>query len=429
MKSKNYFSIKTSKINFVCFFVAIASFNCVFAVNMTPLRLQLQRASNPTTIFTEVIVAHNANATDGLDVTSDIVQFGSNSTLPNLYLLIPPSSSKYVINSLAPFTNDKKVKLGIVIPSIGGNHYFVANDITAYTGTSIVNLVDSGTTPVTITNLRTTPSITYNFAANAVFNNRFYLLLSPPAIAINPCASGNSILIRSTSMHPVSYVVSDSVTNNVIASSTNFIGSTSINNLTVGTYKVEFTNIENASDVQYVSISGSTNFAATISTPSLLVDINNPTANFVGNATGANANATYTWNFGGSNNATGTSINYTFPGLGNYVATLTVTNDSVCSASTSVNIQVVNFNEIEDADNSNIKIYADDTDIIIVVPQYLIKASVSITNLLGQKQYSKSYSNIIGKQKIDTQNFKTGIYVVNFTTGTKMISKKIIIEK
>lgn len=86
---------------------------------------------------------------------------------------------------------------------------------------------------------------------------------------------------------------------------------------------------------------------------------------------------------------------------------------------------------IEDEILSAFKIYpnpANNNLVKISLPNTIQKATITISNTLGQKVYSKKVQDIYNKvETINTSNFKTGIYFVTVNTNKGKATKKLLI--
>ncbi|PSG91770.1 PKD domain-containing protein, partial [Aurantibacter aestuarii] len=65
------------------------------------------------------------------------------------------------------------------------------------------------------------------------------------------------------------------------------------------------------------------------------------TFNGAGTFSTSGAGATYLWNFGNGDTATGQSVTYTYPAIGIYNVTLTITDTSGCSSTNNINLQAI----------------------------------------------------------------------------------------
>jgi len=276
--------------------------NTSFAQSSTAnnlLRLRLYNNSD-TNNFSEIAIRHGVQFSDGFD-NGDIAIFPSSSS-PTLFSLIDTINNFFLINSTAPLINDKTIRVGLYTylstPPPTNNYTLFANDLTAYTGTSMIFLIDSGSVPPIVTNLKTTPKIIYSFTNQTYLPFRYTLKIYPQATAIvDGCNDPNELIINNPASLPISYSLKNINSNNIITSATNFLGTTTIPNLSVGTYVINYTNSFNLTSSDTIVVSGLP-FGTSILTPDTTINVYNPYLFLTSSSVSSSPGATYNWDFG-----------------------------------------------------------------------------------------------------------------------------------
>jgi len=388
-----------------------------------PLRLKLMLTSD-TTKYTDMFIGHGDNYLDGVGDGFD-AQYMASTGYPGIFSIM--SGARYSINATGPFINDKTYKIGIAT-NIGSASDFIVRPatISGYTGTSMLMLIDSGSVPPVITNLRATSYLYYNFPAYAVINQRFWIKLCPSAFSgIVGCQSPNSITLSNPSLFGVSYQLKLQSDSSIIASGDSLVGNIVIPNLSLGNYIVTFTNQYN--DVRIDTINVSTlAYSANINSNDTILDINSPTLNLSSNIIG-DVNSTYEWDFG-DNTAIDTAANptHTFVTMGSYLVKLKVTFSTGCTASDSIAVQVSDFTKIKTQLQNNTPFYVSDK---IVYADFgnkpSLNSSLEVYNLLGEKLKTINTASKAGKQQISIHDLPDGVYIIKQIQDSQTQSLKV----
>jgi len=230
------------------FFIPLLFANSVQA-QQTSMRLNLQDINNANNT-SECVIVNIPNSNDAFD-QSDALVFDLG-VFTNIFSNV--DGHFVVINSLDALNQDKVVKIGIYNEDYTGNFNIKATNYADYGGSSMIILVDSATTPPTLTNLKADSINIYNFLINTYILNRFWLKLYPATKVVKPCSSGNSIVIYNPSNAPISYNVKPLNSSISIANATNFTDSVTIGNIANGTYTVSITNQQNAVTIDTLQI-------------------------------------------------------------------------------------------------------------------------------------------------------------------------------
>jgi PKD repeat protein len=265
-----------------------------------------------------------------------------------MYSFIAPNHN-LVINSTAPLVNDKIIPFQLYLGpgSVVTNLKFRSKNQNSYPGSTVVQFVDSGTTPVTVANLQQAYNLVYNFTDNTLYDNRFYLIITAPAKAkVKSCTEYNTLEVNNPSTHPVSYTVTQSSTGTVISNATNFTGIADIPNLSEGDYLVSFTNEIGMISSQTVHID-SVSFSASIALNDTMIDISMATLPFSANTVSSSTGVTYLWNFGDNTTSTSANPNHAYTALGNYEVTLKATSAQGCISYDTMYVEVVDYTVLE----------------------------------------------------------------------------------
>lgn len=345
------------------YFNLTAIIACLFINTQAQQALRLKVMSVlDTTLQSEFLILHDANATDGYDLTYDAASMapGDLDNYPWIYSYVAPNYN-LVINSTGALVNDKIIPFQLflgaatgmmVAPSTDVNLKFRAKNQNTYPGSSLVQFVDSGTTPVTVVNLQQAYNLVYNFAANTLYNNRFYLVITAPAKAkIKSCTEFSTIEINNPSSHPVSYSVTQNSTGNIVSSGTNFTGSTDVTQLSFGDYLVNITNEIGMISSQTIHVD-TVAFSASIANNDSLLDLSSPTLQFNTPNVSATNGTNYLWNFGDGTTSTLAAPSHTFPGIGSYDVVLKTISTLGCIIYDTISVEVVDFTALSNLSTS-----------------------------------------------------------------------------
>lgn len=335
-----------TKYFFIGFLLSAFSSN-LFA--QQALRLKAMSVTD-TTAQSEFVILHDQNATDGFDGSYDASSLPPSDLVnyPWLYSFIAPNHN-LVINSTGPLVNDKVIPFQLYLGagSTVTNLKFRAKNQNTYPGSTVVQFIDSATTPVTVANLQQAYNLVYNFNANTLYNNRFYLVITAPAKAkVKSCTEFNTIELNNPSTHPVSYSVTQNSTGTVVSNATNFTGIADIPNLSAGAYLVSFTNEIGMVSSQTVNVD-SIGFGANIAFNDTMIDISMATLSFSANSLPSSTGVTYLWNFGDSTTSTSANPNHTYTDLGYYQVILKATSAQGCISYDTMYVEVVDYTVLE----------------------------------------------------------------------------------
>ncbi|MFP5471512.1 MAG: T9SS type A sorting domain-containing protein, partial [Bacteroidia bacterium] len=111
------------------------------------------------------------------------------------------------------------------------------------------------------------------------------------------------------------------------------------------------------------------------------------------------------------------------------VSTGTMKNRLTAAAEFNSTVSVVN-NTL----NNNLKLYPNPTNGNSSLDVNLVEntnVTVDVLNTLGQVVFTKTLTNVSGSQKvnIDSQNFESGLYLVNIKVGDNVTTKKLTVTK
>ncbi len=144
-------------------------------------------------------------------------------------------------------------------------------------------------------------------------------------------------------------------------------------------------------------------------------------------ATGGTAGYTFLWDA-----AAGSQTTDTITGLvhnGTYMVTATDANG--CTAMASVTVTIVGVNNI--ANLSNLNLFPNPTNANVFVELELVEnadVQINITNSIGQLVISKELTNVQSeKVELNTSTLASGVYMVQFTIGTELVTRKLIVSK
>ena len=184
-----------------------------------------------------------------------------------------------------------------------------------------------------------------------------------------------------------------------------------------------------------LSVKAKNNWGFGVSSPSLLININelpnvnigNDTSVFINQSVSIAANqtfSTYLW----SNNSIDSSllINAAFLGAGTHEIWLSVTDTNACTNSDTITIIIIDDVSIDKAKNKVLRIYPNpSTDYIKIEGITDINSIVTIQNIEGKILLEKMFADI-KNDRIDIKDFAKGVYFVKvFSAETQYFLKFI----
>jgi PKD repeat protein len=349
---------------------------------------------------------------------------------PWLYSYLAPNHN-LVINSTGPLVNDKIIPFQLVLGAATGMMLQPSTDVqmklraknqNTYPGSTLVLFVDSGTTPVTVTNLQQAYNLSYTFAANTTYSNRFYIVITTPAKAeVKSCAEFNTIKITNPSTHWVNYSISSMATSTVIGDSINFTGTAEYAGLSAGDYQINFTNEIGMVSTQTVHID-SLPFSASISNNDTILDVANANLQFNSLIAPANASATYLWNFGDSTTSTTAAPNHLYSQVGIYQITFKATSGLGCIAYDTMSVHVSDFTGLQSIKKTENSFQVIDKSLQFVGSELPLSYTLySMDGKLIQKVLSPQRNNYVPMNT-------PGIYIVKADYKSTQLTKKIFLK-
>lgn len=143
-------------------------------------------------------------------------------------------------------------------------------------------------------------------------------------------------------------------------------------------------------------------------------------------ATGGTAPYTFLWDA-----ATGNQTTDTTTALVNGTYSVTVTDANGCTSVATVTVVVVGLNNI--ANLSKVSLFPNPTKANVFVELELVEnatVQINITNSIGQLVISKKLTNVQSeKVELNTSTLTSGVYMVQFTIGTELVTRKLIVSK
>lgn len=416
----------------------LINLSIIFCFNLSSLNAQQAlrfkaMSIADTTSFCEFVIFHSNTATDGFDQSFDAASMPPSDFVnyPWLYSFLAPNN-KLVINSTGPLVNDKIIPFelylgpatGMMIPpnTIDVPLKFRAKNQNTYPGSTVVLFVDSATTPVTVSNLQQAYNLTYNFNANTLYSNRFYLIITAPAKAeIKSCADFNTIKVSNPSSHWVNYSITSMATSSIIADSINFVGTAEYAGLAAGNYQVNFTNEIGMVSTQMIYID-SLPFSATINNNDTILDGSNASIQFNSSIYPVTSTSTYVWDFGDSTSSSLAAPNHVYDSIGNYQVILKATSSLGCIAYDTMSVQVSDFTFMSKNQISNNSFFVVDRTIHFKGNE--IPTSFSIFSLDG-----KLIQRTQSPQRSSTININiAGVYIVKADYLSSQDTQKIILK-
>jgi hypothetical protein len=139
---------------------------------------------------------------------------------------------------------------------------------------------------------------------------------------------------------------------------------------------------------------------------------------FVNSSTGA---VSYKWNFGDGFTSTEVHPTHTYATTKNYTVSLLVTNELGCTSNSTLTISVITGIE-----TPGFQIYPIPFNSAISIQTDWSEFQYTVMDLTGSIYQSNSVQMQGGVQSIDLKELPPGIYLIRFSDGNKIITKKIV---
>lgn len=134
---------------------------------------------------------------------------------------------------------------------------------------------------------------------------------------------------------------------------------------------------------------------------------------------------TYAWDFNGDeiiDNTSSEEVSYTYPSLGQYPATLTVTNE--CSSDSET--KTIYVLSVDDNNASTINIYPNPASDILIIDSEE-DCTLTITDMTGKIVLQFVHNNI-ETSEIDVSNFAAGFYSIDIKSKSRSSNYKLVIN-
>jgi PKD repeat protein len=156
------------------------------------------------------------------------------------------------------------------------------------------------------------------------------------------------------------------------------------------------------------------------------------TFNFFNNSTGFGS-LSYSWDFGDTNTSNQADPTHTYGAMGNYIVTLTITDD--CGTATIRDtITVDEVNSIDEGLLAGaIKLFPNPTDgkVFVVIQDLDQDVDIHITDVTGREVVSRMVPRFEQDQAIefDLTNQAEGVYLIRFEANGNRLLRKIVLER
>jgi hypothetical protein len=384
----------------------------------TPTPLRLKATNNFGS--DETVLNFDVNATNNFDALYDAGKMASvNADLP--YIASITSNEEYSINQIP----EQEISIPIKITT-GANalHQIDITNASEFANVSCLILEDlfTGNTY----DLNTTNSITtYLYDTTTVA--RFLLHIGAPYevnVTEMSCYGNNdaSIQFAKNTTNAYDIVWKDGL-NNIINTNTG-IFSSSINNLSAGTYYIETTDAICGNSIDTVTITSPSQITSYFSNSSDTLMLGD---NFTPTNQSSNA-ISYGWVFGDGNTSNLATPTHTYNQIGSYLVNLRAQQTSTCYEDFNKLITVVNatgINNINALENINTWINNGVLNVTLNAEDY---KTIEIRNTLGQQIYSNNIAD--NHFKFDLNNFSNGVYYILIADEKGGItSRKVVYSK
>ena len=395
--------------------------------------LDLTSTSFPHPFYSNIYFLFDANATTGFDNGKD-AYFTSNSVLPGMPIMYSVTNNqKFLRNALPSLSGNVTIPFTVNTATAGVFQINPVN-LNKLPAGACVKLYDIG--KAVLHDLKT-GAYTATVSAN-VTTPQFELriTLNPTTLTSNVnhpyCKSdmNGSVVASGSGPGPWNYTWKDA-SSAVIKTSNNKTSADTLKNIGVGSYKVDVNTVGSCDNA-----SGNFALNSTAPLPVAAFSVNKDTLNINGSTqfiftnNSSNAN-TYLWNFGDGNGANTQNVSYMYTHAGNFNVTLTAISSCGDSAKYTYQVHAVNSPTLQgilsyqNQDNS-IKVGKDNRGIYVDLNfDKNTKASISVTNILGQVLISPMTVETAADRYYLDLNAKEQIVFVIVTTGEKRFTQKI----
>ncbi len=154
------------------------------------------------------------------------------------------------------------------------------------------------------------------------------------------------------------------------------------------------------------------------------IDIgSNPTAIFTDNSINADE---WNWDFGDGNVDTQQNPSHNYSSTGNYLVTLIAKDINNCPDTTTINLTVINTNDINEVEEDFISVYPNPVNQWAVISTQLAgkEKTLIILNSLGTKIYTAVFST--ADYQLLTADWNSGVYLIKIKTEDRVVTKKLI---
>lgn len=418
--------IKYIKFTVVTFFTSILTIIAgaktlpgpYFQIN-SPIESHLNVVVNGNGFADQTDINFLPEATPGFDFYDASKWMGAQGQ-PTLFTLI--GTDMMAINTFPSLTNTVSIPMGI-IPGADGTFTFTFNDIASFPLSAMITVEDLFTN--TTIDLRSTTTYTFT-SLETDSTDRFIIHFQPgvtASVVDQNCDHLGSITFnQSGTTIWSSYNVKDN-SNNIYAQGTNYTGSFTVDNLTPQEYILNLTHSSGYTAQKFVTVNDH-------GTPISLSLAASDTTVLIGESVSFTATATnatnYNWDFGDSNTASGqTTQQHSYAAVGDYIATITATNDS-CSKAATITIHVGTVG-INTQTANGLTIYGQGNRVVVQFNNWgLAKANIFMYNTLGQRVESLTgVSTVNGRQELSLDGIKPGYYYIQVVSGNKIEGKKV----
>jgi PKD repeat protein len=242
-------------------------------------------------------------------------------------------------------------------------------------------------------------------------------------VADQDCDNAGSIeVVQPSSTVWSSYNLKDN-NGNIYAQGTNFSGSITVNGLQPQEYILTLVHPSGYVAEEYITVNGTTVVTAALTASATNVQVDEAVS-FTATANNATE---LIWNFGDGTLVTGNNtMQHAYEADGTYNVTLTAQND-VCNDVAYKTITVGSTTGIDNSIADALKIYGQGNQLIVEFSDAVNnKANLAVFNMLGQKVESfTGISTLNGRTEVMLTNVKSGYYIVQVITGSKVFNQKV----
>lgn len=380
--------------------------------------LKLIAANTADGLLDQTVVAFNADASTQFDPMYDANKVQGSNNRHTLRTVL--DATEYAINTLGSLAQTTTVPVSMRA-GLGGTFTFTAEGINTFDPTSYIYLEDKVTGEWV--NLRMQASYTFIMNVSEA-EDRFVLHFTPAAVmntADATCDAQGAMNVTQAGTANWNYILTNA---NGVNISTGIVNETAPMAVTApkGTYTLTLTDANNYSVARILMVDGADPAQAGFTASTTTVEENQEVVLIA-----TNTNASYMWDLGNGNTATGSGVTMMYTQAGVYTVTLQTTNSYGCIATATQLITVTEAvgTGVKNIADSNIAIWSNGNTITIQLDANRQANNAEFYNTVGQLLHTATMNNSTYTKSFD--NISAGTIIVKVHSNDATTIKKVTI--